>query len=69
MEWNTIEFGRTDKGKPYLISPGNATFGINVSHQGDYVAFASSCSSRVSNTSGFLNLQENEISSSLADCC
>ncbi|VDN00744.1 unnamed protein product [Thelazia callipaeda] len=47
VDWNKIEFGRTQKGKPYLISPSNTEYGLNVSHQGDYVAFASSCSSRV----------------------
>lgn len=47
VEWNTIEFGRTEKGKPYLLSPSDAKYGLNVSHQGDYVAFASSCSPKV----------------------
>ncbi|VDO28294.1 unnamed protein product [Onchocerca flexuosa] len=47
VEWSTIEFGRTEKGKPYLMSPSNTKYGFNVSHQGDYVAFASSCSLRV----------------------
>jgi phosphopantetheine--protein transferase-like protein len=46
-EWHEIEFGRTEKGKPYVIKPENAKFGINVSHQGDYTVFASSCSEKV----------------------
>ncbi|VDD90568.1 unnamed protein product [Enterobius vermicularis] len=46
-DWKDIEFGRTEKGKPYLKNPPNIKFGINVSHQGDYVAFASSCTPKV----------------------
>ncbi|PAV84353.1 hypothetical protein WR25_20809 isoform C [Diploscapter pachys] len=46
-EWKTIRFERTEKGKPYLVEPPNTTFGLNVTHQGDYVGFASSCSSKV----------------------
>uniref|UniRef100_A0A0N5AT27 L-aminoadipate-semialdehyde dehydrogenase-phosphopantetheinyl transferase n=1 Tax=Syphacia muris TaxID=451379 RepID=A0A0N5AT27_9BILA len=45
-EWKDIEFGRTAKGKPFLKNP-PVQFGINVSHQGDYVAFASSCTPKV----------------------
>ncbi|CCD62716.1 L-aminoadipate-semialdehyde dehydrogenase-phosphopantetheinyl transferase [Caenorhabditis elegans] len=45
--WNTIRFERTERGKPFLAVPADTTFGLNVSHQGDYVAFASSCSSKV----------------------
>uniref|UniRef100_A0A1I7YHX4 L-aminoadipate-semialdehyde dehydrogenase-phosphopantetheinyl transferase n=1 Tax=Steinernema glaseri TaxID=37863 RepID=A0A1I7YHX4_9BILA len=47
VDWHTIELDRTAKGKPYLVSPDDAPFGMNISHQGDYVAFASSCSSKV----------------------
>lgn len=47
VEWNGVEFGRTEKGKPFLVRPADAKFGLNVSHQGDYVAFASSCSEKV----------------------
>ncbi|MFH4978221.1 hypothetical protein AB6A40_004930 [Gnathostoma spinigerum] len=47
VEWNEIEFGRTEKGKPFISSPPNVTFGVNVTHQGDYVALASSCSSEI----------------------
>ncbi|VDN56360.1 unnamed protein product [Dracunculus medinensis] len=47
VKWSGIEFGRTEKGKPYVIKPEGVKFGINVSHQGDYVAFASSCTSKV----------------------
>ncbi|CAB3401089.1 unnamed protein product [Caenorhabditis bovis] len=47
VPWKEIMFERTDRGKPYLVNPPNTTFGLNVSHQGDYVAFASSCSSKV----------------------
>jgi 4'-phosphopantetheinyl transferase len=46
-EWFQIEFARTEKGKPYLIKPDGHTFGLNVSHQGDYTVFASSCSEKV----------------------
>jgi len=45
--WHLIEFGRTEKGKPYLISPEDVNTGLNVSHQGDYAVFASSCSGSV----------------------
>uniref|UniRef100_A0AC35TY07 L-aminoadipate-semialdehyde dehydrogenase-phosphopantetheinyl transferase n=1 Tax=Rhabditophanes sp. KR3021 TaxID=114890 RepID=A0AC35TY07_9BILA len=45
--WDKIKFSRTDRGKPYLSSPPNTTFGMNISHQGDYVAFASSCTPNV----------------------
>ncbi|KAK0419775.1 hypothetical protein QR680_014315 [Steinernema hermaphroditum] len=47
VDWHSVELGRTEKGKPYVVSPGDTTFGINLSHQGDYVAFSSSCSSQV----------------------
>lgn len=47
VNWSEIEFGRTEKGKPYLKRPSDANYGLNVSHQGDYVAFASSCCTRV----------------------
>ncbi|VDK47331.1 unnamed protein product [Anisakis simplex] len=47
VQWNEIEFGRTEKGKPYLCKPDGFNFGMNVSHQGDYVAFASSCTDKV----------------------
>ncbi|CAJ0583334.1 unnamed protein product, partial [Mesorhabditis spiculigera] len=46
-EWKDIKFEKTEKGKPYLASPAGTTFGLNITHQGDYVAFASSCSSKV----------------------
>uniref|UniRef100_A0A1I7WUI5 L-aminoadipate-semialdehyde dehydrogenase-phosphopantetheinyl transferase n=1 Tax=Heterorhabditis bacteriophora TaxID=37862 RepID=A0A1I7WUI5_HETBA len=46
-EWKDIEFKRTEKGKPYLVTPSESKIGLNVSHQGDYVGFASSCSSKV----------------------
>uniref|UniRef100_A0A1I7YX58 L-aminoadipate-semialdehyde dehydrogenase-phosphopantetheinyl transferase n=1 Tax=Steinernema glaseri TaxID=37863 RepID=A0A1I7YX58_9BILA len=59
VDWNTIELGRTEKGKPYLICPENTTFGINVSHQGDYVAFSSSCSSKVGVDCMRLDIQRN----------
>uniref|UniRef100_A0AC34RIV7 L-aminoadipate-semialdehyde dehydrogenase-phosphopantetheinyl transferase n=1 Tax=Panagrolaimus sp. JU765 TaxID=591449 RepID=A0AC34RIV7_9BILA len=45
--WHEIEFARTEKGKPYLVKPEGTTFGMNVSHQGDYTVFASSCSEKV----------------------
>ncbi|CAO4382875.1 unnamed protein product [Caenorhabditis nigoni] len=45
--WETIKFERTERGKPFLAVPADTKFGLNVSHQGDYVAFASSCSSKV----------------------
>uniref|UniRef100_A0A915A4J4 L-aminoadipate-semialdehyde dehydrogenase-phosphopantetheinyl transferase n=1 Tax=Parascaris univalens TaxID=6257 RepID=A0A915A4J4_PARUN len=47
VDWSEIEFGRTEKGKPFLAKPPGITFGINVSHQGDYVAFASSCTDKI----------------------
>ncbi|CAD6188956.1 unnamed protein product [Caenorhabditis auriculariae] len=46
-EWKNIKFERTERGKPYVASPPDTKFGLNVSHQGDYVAFASSCTSKV----------------------
>ncbi|CAL2052819.1 unnamed protein product [Caenorhabditis brenneri] len=45
--WQNIKFERTERGKPFLAVPENTKFGLNVSHQGDYVAFASSCSPQV----------------------
>ncbi|MCP9265345.1 L-aminoadipate-semialdehyde dehydrogenase-phosphopantetheinyl transferase [Dirofilaria immitis] len=39
--------GRLFLRQPYLMSPSNTKYGFNVSHQGDYVAFASSCSQKV----------------------
>jgi len=45
--WHEIDIGRTERGKPFLITPEATSFGVNVSHQGDYTVFASSCSSRV----------------------
>ena len=38
-----ISFARTDRGKPYLTSPSNASFSINITHAGDYVLLATSC--------------------------
>uniref|UniRef100_A0A1I7U7H3 L-aminoadipate-semialdehyde dehydrogenase-phosphopantetheinyl transferase n=1 Tax=Caenorhabditis tropicalis TaxID=1561998 RepID=A0A1I7U7H3_9PELO len=46
-QWKLIKFERTERGKPFLAIPADTKFGLNVSHQGDYVAFASSCSSKV----------------------
>ncbi|KAE9413496.1 hypothetical protein Angca_006913, partial [Angiostrongylus cantonensis] len=45
--WAEIEFGRTEKGKPYLVNPPDTKFGLNITHQGDYVGLVSSCTSRV----------------------
>ncbi|VDP38212.1 unnamed protein product [Heligmosomoides polygyrus] len=45
--WAEIEFGRTEKGKPYLVNPPGTKFGLNITHQGDFVGFASSCTSKV----------------------
>ncbi|TMS37335.1 hypothetical protein L596_004288 [Steinernema carpocapsae] len=59
VEWNTIELGRTAKGKPYLVSPEGTTFGINVAHQGDYVAFSSSCSNKIGVDCMRLDIQRN----------
>uniref|UniRef100_A0A0K0DTD3 L-aminoadipate-semialdehyde dehydrogenase-phosphopantetheinyl transferase n=1 Tax=Strongyloides stercoralis TaxID=6248 RepID=A0A0K0DTD3_STRER len=47
FSWNEIKFDRTERGKPFLSFPPVTTFGMNISHQGDYVAFVSSCSSNV----------------------
>lgn len=47
VQWNEIEFQRTNKGKPYLVRPNNFSFGLNTSHQGEYTIFASSCTDRV----------------------
>jgi len=46
-KWADIEFARTAKGKPYLVTPKGSSFGLNVSHQGDYTVFASSCTDKV----------------------
>ncbi|KAI1732147.1 4'-phosphopantetheinyl transferase superfamily domain-containing protein [Ditylenchus destructor] len=46
-EWHEIEFGRTDRGKPYVSKPESFSYGLNVSHQGDYTVFASSCGANV----------------------
>ncbi|KAH7732265.1 t04g9.4 [Aphelenchoides avenae] len=46
-EWHELEFKRTDRGKPYLTTPDGTTFGLNVTHQGDYTGFASSCTDKV----------------------
>jgi phosphopantetheinyl transferase len=32
-EWHEIEFKRTERGKPYLVNPGDCKFGLNTSHQ------------------------------------
>ena len=45
MSSSMFQFGRTEKGKPYLINPPNKSssgchFNFNVSHQGDYVVLA-----------------------------
>ncbi|KAF1745755.1 hypothetical protein GCK72_022202 [Caenorhabditis remanei] len=45
--WKNIKFERTERGKPYLATPADTKFGLNISHQGDYVAFASSCTPNV----------------------
>ncbi|VDL72645.1 unnamed protein product [Nippostrongylus brasiliensis] len=45
--WEEIQFGRTEKGKPYLLHPADTKFGLNITHQGDYVGFASSCTSKI----------------------
>ncbi|KAL7070213.1 hypothetical protein ACQ4LE_010199 [Meloidogyne hapla] len=45
--WEEIEFNRTQKGKPYLVTPSGYNFGLNTSHQGDLTVFASSCTSEV----------------------
>lgn len=42
-EWHKIEIKRTERGKPYIAKPEGFLNGINVSHQGDYTVFASSC--------------------------
>uniref|UniRef100_A0A0N5C875 L-aminoadipate-semialdehyde dehydrogenase-phosphopantetheinyl transferase n=1 Tax=Strongyloides papillosus TaxID=174720 RepID=A0A0N5C875_STREA len=47
VSWDEIKFDRTERGKPFLSFPPNTNFGMNISHQGDYVAFASSCSPNV----------------------
>uniref|UniRef100_A0A914M3X9 L-aminoadipate-semialdehyde dehydrogenase-phosphopantetheinyl transferase n=1 Tax=Meloidogyne incognita TaxID=6306 RepID=A0A914M3X9_MELIC len=46
-KWEEIEFNRTQKGKPYLVTPSGYNFGLNTSHQGDLTVFASSCTSEV----------------------
>uniref|UniRef100_A0A7E4URL6 L-aminoadipate-semialdehyde dehydrogenase-phosphopantetheinyl transferase n=1 Tax=Panagrellus redivivus TaxID=6233 RepID=A0A7E4URL6_PANRE len=45
--WHEVEFARTEKGKPYVTNPAGTTFGLNVTHQGDYAALATSCSEKV----------------------
>ncbi|CAI4232147.1 unnamed protein product [Auanema sp. JU1783] len=60
--WNIIEFKKTDKGKPYLSSPINQSFGLNISHQGDFVVFASSCSSQVGVDVMRINSERNNMS-------
>uniref|UniRef100_A0A0N5A1S1 L-aminoadipate-semialdehyde dehydrogenase-phosphopantetheinyl transferase n=1 Tax=Parastrongyloides trichosuri TaxID=131310 RepID=A0A0N5A1S1_PARTI len=47
VRWDQIKFDRTERGKPYLSYPENTNFGMNISHQGDYVAFASSCAPNI----------------------
>ncbi|RCN39025.1 4'-phosphopantetheinyl transferase family protein [Ancylostoma caninum] len=46
LPWQTIEIGRSDRGKPYLANP-NASLNFNVSHQGDLVVLASSESEKI----------------------
>lgn len=46
-EWQNIEIARTERGKPYLVKPEGFSFGLNVSHQGDYTVFSSSCGDSV----------------------
>uniref|UniRef100_A0A7I4Z438 L-aminoadipate-semialdehyde dehydrogenase-phosphopantetheinyl transferase n=1 Tax=Haemonchus contortus TaxID=6289 RepID=A0A7I4Z438_HAECO len=45
--WKEIQIGRTEKGKPFLLNPPHTNFGLNITHQGDFVGFASSCTSSV----------------------
>ncbi|KAE9556743.1 hypothetical protein FO519_000149 [Halicephalobus sp. NKZ332] len=45
--WYQIEFKTTDRGKPYMVDTGNLTFGMNISHHGNYTVFSSSCSENV----------------------
>lgn len=45
VPYRTVRFGRTDKGKPFLLSPADKSsprcdLSFNISHQGDYVVFA-----------------------------
>lgn len=40
IPYSEIKLGRTEKGKPFLISPSTCRFQFNVSHQGDYVVLA-----------------------------
>uniref|UniRef100_A0A915CYA1 L-aminoadipate-semialdehyde dehydrogenase-phosphopantetheinyl transferase n=1 Tax=Ditylenchus dipsaci TaxID=166011 RepID=A0A915CYA1_9BILA len=46
-QWHEIEFERTERGKPFLTKPEGYSFGLNVSHQGDYTVFSSSCGEKV----------------------
>jgi len=46
-QWHEIQFDRTERGKPFLTKPEGYSFGLNVSHQGDYTVFASSCGEKV----------------------
>ncbi|KAL3092374.1 hypothetical protein niasHS_007583 [Heterodera schachtii] len=47
VRWADIEISRTERGKPFIVRPENISIGLNVSHQGDYTVFASSCTNQV----------------------
>jgi len=47
VEWHEITFGRTEHGKPFVVAPEDFKYSLNISHQGDLVAFASSCGKAV----------------------
>lgn len=43
VDWNRLVFGRSDRGKPYLIQPllSDGDYCFNISHHGKYVVLAS----------------------------
>uniref|UniRef100_A0A914GYL1 L-aminoadipate-semialdehyde dehydrogenase-phosphopantetheinyl transferase n=1 Tax=Globodera rostochiensis TaxID=31243 RepID=A0A914GYL1_GLORO len=45
--WADVEVSRTERGKPFIVRPEDLSVGLNVSHQGDYTVFASSCTNQV----------------------
>ncbi|KAK4300981.1 hypothetical protein Pmani_026853 [Petrolisthes manimaculis] len=45
LPWSDIKFGRTDKGRPFLVNslPENPDVDFNVSHQGSWAVLAANC--------------------------
>lgn len=49
LPWSDIKFGRTDKGRPFLVNylPESPDVDFNVSHQGSWAVLAANCQSKI----------------------